>query len=587
MSGIFAYIGREDPKKILAEGLSSMQHRGGEANGVAVKVKDGFSTARVTGGVPELCEASKHVAEGSCGIAQTAQLVRTSSKTSVSPASNNMYAVVCDGSIQNFRSLKRWSREPFAINTDEELLLACLCITDLQDKLELIRKVRAALLGAPGFAFISADESAVYACAGDRPLFAGMGESGVYLSSELSSLCRFCDKYAAVGNGEIVKLRGEKLSFFDAKARKMKKSFLPVPDKPYFESDFSLDNELYSCSVTAKDVYRNLIKNSKLSFDFLKLSRRSVEKLSRIILVGEGSSYNSALYCRNLLELMTDIPSFAYTSGEFMYAKGVLDKNTLLVAVTERGEGYSTLASVRRAKAAGAKTLAVTASELSSAALMCDKVLCTGGDFPGDISLSSFIAQSFSLALFSLYIGVKDSVVNDLYLNVAIKMAEIIAGKIASAVKENTAFASAVNMILSAEKLFFCGVGTDYAASREAAEKLRRISCRSCSALPLGELSGYDKASLSGAVVLAFVTNKDRAPACDIMLSRIKTLGAKIIMFTTDNIEEELSSFDTVISVNDTLPIYDALSCVAASYKLSLLLRSADEECEDNTAAAS
>ncbi|MBR3149781.1 MAG: SIS domain-containing protein [Eubacterium sp.] len=587
MSGIFAYIGRDEPSKLLLDGLAMLQHRGGEVNGVAVKVKDGFSTARAEGGIEELRKAAKKVADGSCGLAQTSRQTRCRSEISAAPSSNNMYAAVCDDSIQNFNFLRRWSKEPFSINTDEDLLLACLCITNSRDRIELTQKIKAALLGSPGFAFIASDECAVYACAGSSQLFVGTGEEGLFLSSELAPLFSTCDKYAVLKKSELVKLKTEKAQFFDEKGKKAKKSFIPMPDRVYYENDYSLSDEIYCCSVAAKEVYQRFAKNSKLNFDSVKLSKRSVERLSRIILVGEGSSYNSALYCRHMLEMMTDIPSFAYPAGEFRYAKGVIDKNTLVIAVSHRGDAPDTLACVSRAESVGAKTLAVTGSDTSSLALLSDKLLFTGCDLSYGVSLRTFIGESLCLALLSLYIGVKDDVVTDLYLNVAIKMAEIISGKIASAVKDNTAYVNAVNLISAADTVYACGIGADFSAAREAADKMRRITGKSCFALTLGELALYGENSLCGTTVLAFATNRDRAPACDVMLSRIKTLGARVVLFTTESIEEDITAFDTVISVNDTLPIYNPLPCVAASYKLSMMLESAKEKSGEAEPAAS
>ena len=587
MSGIFAYIGREEPVGALLKGLGALQHRGGEVNGITVKVKDGFSSARTVGDMSRLGEECGRItAQGCCGIAETSVQSRAVGAASLVPAANHLFAVACDGSIHNYHSLKRWSREPFAVNTDEDLLLACLSISSVKECPQLAVKAAAALSGAPGFAFMSANESAVYAHAGNSPLFVGTGEGGCYLSSELAPLLAVCEKYTLLEKGETARLRTDRALFYDAKCKKVKKSFSPIPDRVYFENEYRPDEELYACSLAAREVYTKFVRDARLTFDGLKLSRRSVEKLSRIILVGEGSSYAAALYGRNLLDMVTDIPSFAFRSGEFMFARGVMDDDTLLIAVSFRGETGATLACVRRAKAAGAKTLALTSSNISSLSMMCDYAVTFEGDFVRGVALRPFISCTLTLALLSLYIGGKNGVVTDLYLSVALKMAELLAGKIASAIKDNTAFAGAVNILKNAKNLYACGIGADYAASIEAADKMRALCGIDCAAVPLTELAQYPTVG-EGTVILAFVTGKTTAGASEAFLSRMKTRGARVILFTTDSIGEEMNAFDAVLSVNDTMPLFDALPCVAASFRLSLLLADAQQSDEKNEPVAS
>ena len=573
MSGIFAYIGREEPKKILLEGIKQLQHRGGEVNGIAIKIKDGFSTAKIVGDEKRLAEESKRIALGGCcGIAETSKQNRAVGAASTVPSTNNLYCAACDGSITNFRALKRWSREPFAVSTDDDLLLASLCIMNCENKIELANKTAASFSSAPSFAFISSSESAVYARAGICPLFVGIGENGMLLSSELAALFPVCEKYAVLENGETVKLLIEKAAFFDEKGRKLKKAFKPMPDLVHFVNNHSIADELGCCAMVAREVYSSFVKSGVLDFGSLKLTHRSVEKLSRIILVGEGSSYAAALYAKSVFEAVTDIPSYACTSGEFMISHGVIDKNTLLIAVSERGETKNTLSCVQRAKAVEARTIAVTGSGMSALALACGKSVATGCAFTGGVSFCSFVSNALALALLALCIGERDYVVSELYMSVSLKMAELLSGKIAAAVKDNTSFTNALKLLGGAENIFVCGAEADYAAAVETAHKMRLVSGENASAVRLSELVNYSRELLCRSAVIAFVTNKDRAPSCDVYLSRMKALGARIILLTTESIEDETDCFDTAIAINDTMSIFNPLACVAAGYKLSLLL---------------
>ena len=587
MSGIFAYIGRDEPKKLLADGISMLQHRGGEVNGIAVKVKNGFSTAKTVGGMSALAEEEKRLApQGCCGIAETALQRRCVGAQSTVPANNDLYCAALSGEINNFSLLKRQTRVPFEISTDEDLLLALLCVYDSEDKIELACKVASIVTGGAPFAFICSGESAVYAHAGRGTLFIGSGENGMFLSSELAPLYSVCEKYTVIENGESVRIRTDRAVFYDAKRHRIKKNMLPVPDRVYFENGHDLSDEIYCSALAYREVFSKFVKNNQPDFKSLRLSQRSVEKLSRIIITGEGASYNAAAYMQSLLDMVTDIPSFAYRSSDFMSAVGALDKNSLLIAFSHRGETQSTINCVHRAKAAGIKTLAITSCDTSALALSCDKAVLTGCDFTEGISLRSFFASAMTGALLALHIGIKNDVVTDIYLSVAMKMGELVTGKIASAVKDNTALLNAVNLLAAGGDIFTCGVGADLAAAGEVADKIRSIASVNCTATSLPSVARYPAEILRSSTVIAFVTNRERALFCETELCRLKTLGARVILFTTDIIEEDIACVDTVISVNDTLPVFNPLPCVAGGYKLALLLRKAREEAESETEPA-
>ncbi len=588
MSGIFAFVGREKPKEILIAGLEALQHRGGEVCGMAIADKDNFAVAKTVGAVSRLKEDNaEFLPEGSCGIAKTDIQLRCRGAASTVPAANDLYAVACDGYIENFESLKRWTRLPFPISTDDDLLLACLSISHRENKVELANAVAAALADDPGFVFIPNGENDIYAHAGKNRLYVGIGKIGVFIANELSALLLYCDKYAVIKNGETARLRADKVAFYDEKCRKIKKAFNPVTGKVYVENSVSLGDEIHFCAQAAREVYCSFVKNGEMNFDSLKLSKRFVERLSRIIIVGEGSSYNAALFACRLFEMLTDIPSAAYHSGEFMFSKCVVDKNTLVIAVSQRGETENTISCIRRAASAQAQTLAVTGTKTSSLAQLCERTLLTDSDYYDSTALCSFVYSSMSLALLALHIGVRDMVVTDMYLTMALKMAELLSGKIGSAVKDNTAYAAAVNAVLQCRQIYTCANSTDFPAALETADKIRRVAKKECTAVPLTELVNYPSDLLMDAAVLVFETSKDRGLFCELHMSRLQTLGAKVILFTTESIEEEMTRFDTVISVNDTLPIFNPIPCAAAGYRLAERLNKVTAESDEDALAAS
>jgi len=586
MSGIFAYIGKNEPSSIVANGLFALRHRGGEAYGIAFKTPDGFNEVKTEENIAEVLSTSKFADSNSfCAIGETSEYVRTGSSQFAPPSTNNMYSAVCDTQAYNFLPLRRGIRSPFKIYSSEDLLLAFLCTSKQSDKIKLTLSLAESFLHSMSFAFVSSGEESIYAASGRTPLVIGVAENGYCLSSELAPLFNMCDRYILLETGEAAQLRSDKVLIYDSKGRRVKKSFLQMPDRVYFENDYKLSDEVFYCALCAKEVISRFIKDGKPCFEAVKITRRAAEKTSRIILVGEGASYNSALLCKQQLDLMTAIDCEVYTSCEFRYSNAFVDKNTLMIAVSERGETDNTLACVCRAKTAGAKTLAVTGSNSSALYRMCDASIDTNSDFSGGVSLRWYITSALTLTLFALEVGHKTGVITDLYLSVCIKMAELLSGKISSATKETNGIDLLSGYIKSRENVFATGILADFSAAREAADKMRSIAGVNCTAADPFELMNYSRDIIKNSVILAFITSRDRIPAVEPAFCRLKTLGAKVFLFTTESVGEELGEFDSAVVSGDTLPLFNFLPCVAGAYKAAVIAAEESEEVDSTLSA--
>ncbi len=587
MSAFFAYIGKKEPYSILRGGIAVMQ-QGGEVCGITLKTKDGFQGVKTVGNVCRLEEEpEKLTGEGFMGLAATALQERCVGAQSAVPAVNEQFCAVCGGNILPFNALRRAAPDAQGIATDDALLLSVLC--SIKAEQMTVRMVKAAAeLGAPSFAFIPASENVIYAHSGDV-LFAGYGAEGALLSSELAPLVAHCEKFAVIRQGESVRMRSDKMVFYDAAMHKIKKSFAPLGGRVRQESHaVPTAWQLHRCALAAGQVYSTLVRDGRLALDSLKLTRRRVEKLSRIIVVGAGASYAVALYAAAALDMLTDIPSAAYPSGEWMCARGALGKNVLLLAISQSGETPETLACVRRAQAAEVKTLGVTGSAAASLAFLCDMPLVTGEECDKNGDFSAFVSGAAAVLLTALHIGVLDGVVSELYRSMALKMAELLSGKISAAVKDSPAALRAAEIVAQAKTVYTCGTGLDGAAAEESARVLRQTAGVACTAVPPSELIRFPSELTGESAVLFFISSHEAALQMQPRLSRLKVRGAQVILITTENTEAELNGADCVISISDTLPMYHPLPCAAAVYNLAQLLSERNENAviQDNIESA-
>lgn len=574
MSGIFGYIGTEQCREILINGISSLEKRGSDTTGIVLKCNDDLIAIKTKGTAADLKQKAVSVKnESTAGIAQCDRAMRCkATQLTAKPACNNLFAAAMDGAIENFDSLKRWTNNPFPIATDEDLMLAMLCVANNPNKLEIIKRLDSLIEGSPSYAFIGNDDNAIYCKAGSRPLVIGMNGSGFYIASELNAIVNRADRYIFLDEGECARITADRAVIFDSKYKKIKKPLITTPEELCFENNYSIKDEIFYCPLTVKETYQRFVQKSKINFDCLKLNHRNVDKLSRIIITGTGCSYNTAEISAYNFSMLTDIPAIAYPAGELRYSGCVIDKNTLLIAISHRGESEDTIACAKRFKTIGAKTIAVTSNELSYLARLCDSVVNPNCDFEAnEVSLRSFISNYLAMCFLALHIGSKCSVVNELYLNVAIKMAEMLPGKVSSAIKPSPLFDNAAGVLSQAENVFVTGLGADYALSLEGADKLRKIAKINASAYCVSELVQKCPTVLNGSQVIAFITNKELLHKALYSLRRAKALGAEILIITTENIEEEIHDFNNIISFNDSIPLFNPPACIAGLYKIAII----------------
>ena len=418
MSAIFGYIGKNSAKDILLSGLSEFKGAGEDMSGIILKEKEFFKSFKIKGTPEELFNKIRQLESTSdIGLAQCSREEKCkASSITAPPSSNENFAAVMDGETGNFKSLKKWCGDPFPILTEEDLLLACLCIMNEKNKIELIQKVSSAFSENPSFAFISSEENAIYCKSGKFGLILGTSPDGCFISSELGALMPFCEKYAVLENGETAKIFQDRILVFDSKMRKIKKSFQNIKAQSYAVNNYFQNYELYCCPLAVKEIYNRFVINHQINFDYLKLSARYIDKIDRIILFGQGSSEKIAFSSKSLFETYCGITTIAFQSSEFLYSNTPVDKNTLIIAISQDGENKATLSAVKKAHEFGAKTVAITKNKLSALSGECNLSIITGNEYENNMPASAFISHYLTLCLFSFYLSSKLEIISDLSL---------------------------------------------------------------------------------------------------------------------------------------------------------------------------
>ncbi len=565
MSGIFGYIGNEDHIQKVKNGLEALHRRGSKNVGITLKCKGELYYANNINAQPSVPE--------DCTIA----LAQATDEQINTPACNSLYSVVSDGQIQNIPELSLKNEFSFNELRADEMILKLLTANHQNDKIELIEKLNGKFKGRPTYALISNEEEAIYVSKGNEPLFVGISSNSVYIASELAALFHSCEKYIMLSDGDIAKITQNKISIYDAKGRRAKRSYKAVPDSLCAENNYNYEDEIFYCPLTIKESYNTLFGSSHIHFDKLKINRHMLDKTDRIILTGSGSSYYAAKANTYNFELLTDIESIALPASELKESSGIISKDTLVIAISERGENMDIISAVKRAKYNDARVIAITPNKNSYLALLCNDIIDSGYEpAKEDITFRGFQAEFFALAMLGIYLGFKRGYMTDIHMNVTLKMAQMLSGKISSAIKPQSELTFLSNEFQSHQKIILTGYTVDYAIAEEVASKLREVQAATAYAVRTEEIK-----NLSDSLVIAIISNEEYANLMIPYLRKIKNNGARLIICTTESIADLLPDFDGIVVFGDSVPLFNPIIIISGLYKAILLSNPQNEKLDE------
>lgn len=539
MSGIIGYIGKNDCVEFLISSVEKLKNRGKNNVGIAIKNQDKL-LSYVGNRVSDFDDVD---VKGFIGVAGV------TNEQTITPCCNDSFGVVIDGKVRNRESLAQNSSPFFEITTDEEMILSLLCENNENDKISVMKNICCDIKGDITFAFISNTQNAIYVKKGNAPLVIGIADDGYYVCSELLPLTDICKKYIEPQDNSYIKITQNKISIYDSKGKKIKPRIKQISKTSF---DEKTPNTLLNCPKQIEEICNMYIANDKLNFSRINFPRRTLDRISRIILTASNEEYNVAKAMCTNMELLSDIETVAISSNQLMGATGYIDKDTLVIAVSNSGEDMATISAVKRAKDYRAKTLAVTYNKLSYLARICDSTLLTI-----DSGVNSFQINYMALSLFAVHLGDQVGYMSDLHISLALKMSELLQGKLYSAIR-NKQFVD----IDASKNIIVSGFGTDYGVAKEIATSLRKACGIDAFSVSLDEISSYSNIIEKSIVLVPVSTNAD----FDVVVDNLKMLCqiSKPIVYTTDNIANDLFFCENIITVGDTLPLFNPITVATA-----------------------
>ncbi|MBB5954903.1 glucosamine--fructose-6-phosphate aminotransferase (isomerizing) [Saccharothrix tamanrassetensis] len=415
MCGIVGYVGHRPALDVVLDGLRRLEYRGYDSAGVAVLDGDGgLAVERKAGRLTNLEDRLDEV--GREAFAGTAGMGHTRWATHGAPVDRNSHphrdatgrvAVVHNGIIENFAALRaelegRGVEMSSDTDTETTAHLIAFAYAEGDTKGDLAASVRCVvrrLEGAFTLVVTHADEpDTVVAARRSSPLVVGVGEGETFVASDVSAFIEHTREAVELGQDQVVVIdrSGYAVTDFDggtADATPFTVNWdLSAAEKGGHE--YFMLKEIEEQPEALANTLRGHFRDGRIVLDEQRLSDQDLRDVDKVFVVACGSAYHSGLVAKYAIEHWTRLPVEVELASEFRYRDPVLDRDTLVVAVSQSGETADTLEAVRHARAQKARVLAVCNTNGAQIPRESDAVLYThAGPEIGVASTKAFLAQ--------------------------------------------------------------------------------------------------------------------------------------------------------------------------------------------------
>ena len=567
MCGIVGYIGKDNAKDIIIDGLKKLEYRGYDSAGIAI-VRDGkLEIKKHVGGIANLENLigddpmTSHI-----GIGHTRWATHGAPSDLIAHphgSQDGKIAIIHNGIIENYHELKeeliREHNIKFKSETDSEVIAQLIGVI-YQEKKDLLESVFAAvdrMRGAYAIVAIAEDEpDKIVAVRKDAPLIVGLGKGSNFVASDIPALLKYVKEIYLIENNETVLLTSEKVTIFDENREEINREVFHVTwdadaaEKEGYEH-FMLKEIYEQPKGLSETLNRRLGENGKINLEGITLTKAEIEKFSKIYIVACGTAYHAGLVGKYIIEKLVRVPVEVDVASEFRYRDPLVDENTLFIAISQSGETLDTLAALREAKSKGARVLSVVNVVGSSVARESDDVFYTwAGPEIAVASTKAYTTQLMCMYMLALYMGLEKGTIDRDYYDQFIRDLQKMPEKLEEFLKKASQIEDEAKQLYNREQVFFIGRGLDSAVSYEGSLKLKEISYINSFAIAAGELKHGTIALMEpGTLVIALACQDFLYEKMVSNIQEIKARGAYVMAIAKDGNESIAKHSDKMIYI--------------------------------------
>lgn len=552
MCGIVGYVGSQQAAPILLDGLSKLEYRGYDSAGLAVRNgTEETEVIKAKGRLKVLFEKTNGGAAvpGTCGIGHTRWA------THGEPSENNAHPHMSDdgnvvavhnGIIENYQELKnKLLRKGYTFYSETDTEVAVKLIDYYYKKYEgtpvdAINHSLVRIRGSYALAVMFKDyPEEIYVARKDSPMIIGVQDHAAYLASDVPAILKYTRHVYYIGNMEIGKLEKGKVTFYNLDGEEIEKELVEIKwdakaaEKGGFEH--FMMKEIHEQPKAVADTLHSVVKDGSIDLSAVGLTKEDIQSISQIYIVACGSAWHVGMVAQYVIEDLAKIPVRVELASEFRYRKPLLDKNGLVILISQSGETADTLAALREAKNRQVKTLAIVNVVGSSIAREADNVFYTlAGPEISVATTKAYSAQLIAAYTLALQFAKERNEIEMPEYEKLIKELDTLPDKIQEVIDNQEEIQKFAAKQAAAKDVFFIGRGIDYAVSLEGSLKLKEISYIHSEAYAAGELKhGTISLIEDGTLVIGVLTQDELYEKTISNMVECKSRGAYLMGLTT------------------------------------------------------
>ena len=546
MCGIVGYVGKRSAQDVLLDGLEKLEYRGYDSAGVALAQEGGIRVVKSKGRLDALRQklAVQALAESSCGIGHTRWATHGEpSDVNSHPHSTPRVSIVHNGIIENYGALKERLAArgyTFESETDTEVLVKLIDSCYHGEPLQALHEALGMVRGSYALAVLFKDfPDTIFAVKKESPLIVGWGAGENFVASDIPALLKYTRDYSVLEEGDLAVVTAQGIRFYNAFGEPVERQRLTADwdqeaaEKGGYPHFMLKEINEQPAAITATVSPR--VEDGLPDLRIPELTDERLRSIRTVHLVACGTAMHAGMVGKAAIETLARVPAEVDIASEFRYRDPILNKDDLVIIISQSGETSDTLAALKLAKSRGVPVLAIVNVVGSSIARAADYILYTyAGPEIAVASTKAYVVQMCVLYLFALRLayarGKLEEAETKRLTAELLRAGEVIKPRLDDCEQIKYLASRFVNT----QSCFFIGRGFDYALSLEGSLKLKEISYVHSDAYAAGELKhGTISLITDGVPVIALATQKQVYEKTISNAKETKSRGARVILFTT------------------------------------------------------
>ena len=553
MCGIVGYVGSKKASDVLIDGLKRLEYRGYDSCGLATIDAGNLKVIKSINRMDSLKQEA-HELEGFIGIGHT----RWATHGIVSIANAHPHvsqdgkiAVVHNGIIENYTKIKEMLKEKgysFYSETDTEVIPNLISFYYEGNLLKAVKRATDELSGSYAIAVMCVEQPDILVVTkNDNPLVIGRGKGENYIASDFGAILKGTNDVAILENRDFAIISKDDIQFYSKGLEQIEYSFIKLDTNPddLEKNGFShfMLKEIHEQPITVQKLVEDYIDGDNIEMN-LKLTKQQLRRINRMHIVACGTAMHAGLYAKYMIERLVRIPVNVEVASEFRYKNPIIEKDDLVLFISQSGETADTLASLELVKERNIPFISIVNVKESTMDRMSENVLYTkAGTEVAVASTKAYTAQLTLLGIFAIYMAQIQESYDEKELKYLIHEIKMLPSKIDRILDNEERAATYARAMIEDKSLFYVGRGLDYYVALEAALKLKEISYIHAEALPFGELKHGAIALIEkGTDVIVFANSLELWEKTLSNIKEIEARGAKVYIETT--IREDIPEFD-------------------------------------------